>query len=344
MILTDAILRNLTQLWQHFNQQPILHQCSIVIVSLLSLTCFSIICFTKLTRGTCRSKNKLLGKTALVTGANSGIGFETAKDFARRGARVILAVRNMQKGIEAAKKIMDSTGNNNLVVRKLDLVSMEQVRKFAQQVKQSEKRLDILVLNAGIALTRKYLTEENLEVHMASNHFGHFLLTNCLLTLLCQSSMDQDRALTDPVRIIVVSSVMHWYGKIELDNLNSEKCFKASRIYSDTKLANLLFTFELSRKLIKYGYRNVIVNAVHPGPVQTNLFNNIPYCGWIIKLLVGLLYYSPEVNTQILYRTVQGGIQIYSAIPQWLSAKNGRSCLEGSTVKGQPELALSWLS
>jgi NAD(P)-dependent dehydrogenase (short-subunit alcohol dehydrogenase family) len=88
----------------------------------------------------------------------------------------------------------------------------------------------------------------------------------------------------------------HFLGKIELDNLNSEKYFKSSRIYGDTKLANLLFTFELNRKLRGEGYTNVIVNAVHPGPVHTNLFRNIPYYGWIIKLFIGLLYYTPEVS------------------------------------------------
>ena len=142
----------------------------------------------------------------------------------------------------------------------------------------------------------KYLTEENLELHMVSNHFGHFLLTNLLLPLLCESSIIKDRPSTDPVRIVVVSSVMHWYGKIEFDNLNSEKHFNPARIYNDTKLANLLFTFEMSRKLKKEGFNNVIVNAVHPGPVQTNLFHNLNYLGLIIKFLVGLLYYSPKVN------------------------------------------------
>ena len=102
--------------------------------------------------------------------------------------------------------------------------------------------------------------------------------------------------ITDPVRIVVLSSVAHWYGKIEVDNLNAERYYKASRIYADTKLANLLFTFELARKLAVEGFHNIIVNAVHPGPVSTGLFRNIPYYGWIIKFLTQILYYSPEVS------------------------------------------------
>ena len=98
-----------------------------------------------------------------------------------------------------------------MMVRKLDLSSLNNVRNFASEIQQSEPRLDILILNAGIALTQKYLTEDNLELHMATNHFGHFLLTNLLLPLMCQTSMLKNRTSLDPVRIICVSSIAHWY-------------------------------------------------------------------------------------------------------------------------------------
>ena len=126
----------------------------------------------------------------------SGIGLETARDLANRGARVILAVRNLQKGIQAAQDIMSTTGNHNLVVRKLNLSSLSNIRNFVQEINYSESRLDILILNAGIALTQKYLTEDNLELHMATNHFGHFLLTNLLLPMLCESSILKNRSST----------------------------------------------------------------------------------------------------------------------------------------------------
>ena len=126
----------------------------------------------------------------------SGIGLETARDVANRGARVILAVRNLQKGIQAAQDIMSTTGNHNLVVRKLNLSSLSNIRNFVQEINYSESRLDILILNAGIALTQKYLTEDNLELHMATNHFGHFLLTNLLLPMLCETSILKNRSST----------------------------------------------------------------------------------------------------------------------------------------------------
>ena len=119
--------------------------------------------------------------------------------------------------------------------------------------------------------------------------------------------------MTDPVRIVVLSSVAHWYGKIEVDNLNAERYYKASRIYADTKLANLLFTFELARKLAVEGFHNIIVNAVHPGPVSTGLFRNIPYYGWIIKFLTQILYYSPEVSFyNILLNKASGSLSTKS--------------------------------
>ena len=105
----------------------------------------------------------------------------------------------------------------------------------------------------------------------------------------------------------------HWYGKIEVDNLNAERYYKASRIYADTKLANLLFTFELARKLAVDGFHNIIVNAVHPGPVSTGLFRNIPYYGWIIKFLTQILYYSPEVSFyNILLNKASGSLSTKS--------------------------------
>ena len=274
---TEYFFKVRDTIWEKVSELPWELQMVLTVLACILLMTLTIKIYVKLTRVKCSPKIRLDGKTALITGANSGIGLETARDFAQRGARVILAVNNMSKGIEAARDIMRTTRSNNLVVRKLDLASLEEVRKFAQKINEAEQKLDILVLNSRLAgIHRKYLTEENLELHMVSNHFGHFLLTNLLLPLLCESSIIKDRPTTDPVRIVMVSSDTHWSGKIELDNLNSERQFNPKRIYSDTQLANLLFNYEMSRKLIKEGYKNIIVNAVQTSnhPVLKLLYNS----------------------------------------------------------------------
>ena len=141
---------------------------------------------------------------------------------------------------------------------------------------------------------------------MASNHFGHFLLTNLLLPLLCETSITQRRTLSDPVRIIVVSSLMHWQGKIELDNLNSERHFEPDKIFSNTKLANLLFAFELSRKLRSEGFINVTVNAAHAGKVQNNLLGHISFHGLIHNFIGGFMHSTHKVSCYLEHYKRQG--------------------------------------
>ncbi|TRY77855.1 hypothetical protein TCAL_11902, partial [Tigriopus californicus] len=181
----------------------------------------------------------------------------------------------MDRGLEAVNKIKIESNNKNVVVQTLDLSSIASVRKSAREFLKRERRLDILILNAGIALTKKYLTEDNFEVHMASNHFGHFLLTNLLVPLLVNSSMKK----ANPGRIVVVSSLAHWWGKIELDNLNSER------------------SYDLARRLKN---SNIIVNAIHPGAVQTGLFRHIPYFGPIFHFFAGLAIKNPKALDESL--------------------------------------------
>ncbi|XP_045024832.1 retinol dehydrogenase 14 isoform X3 [Daphnia magna] len=133
------------------------------------------------TLGVCTSTKKLTGKTVIITGANTGIGKETAIDLAKRGARVILACRDPKKAAIAKDDIIRESGNKNVVIRQLDLASLKSVRKFAADILKSELRLDVLINNAGCATIEKTLTEDGLEYQMQSNHFGHFLLTNLLL-------------------------------------------------------------------------------------------------------------------------------------------------------------------
>lgn len=153
--------------------------------------------------GVCHSKARLDGKTVLITGANTGIGKETAVDMARRGARVILACRDMERANKAAEEVKKRSGNDSVIVRKLDLASLQSIRQLAKDVLASEERLDVLINNAGIMSCPKWKTEDGFEMQFGVNHLGHFLLTNCLLDLLKKSS---------PSRIVNVSSLAHERG------------------------------------------------------------------------------------------------------------------------------------
>lgn len=203
-------------------------------------------------------------KTVIVTGANTGIGKETARDLARRGAKVILACRNLKEGNKARVDIVASTGNNMVEVRYLDLSSMDSVRQFANNIINTEPRLDVLINNAGAAGLKNKMTADNLQLGMQVNHFGPFLLTCLLLGLLKKSA---------PSRILMVSSWLHKTAKFDLDNLNFEKWFSSLQVYSYSKLANILTANELSRKLKGTG---VTVNSVHPGTVLTDVWRKIP--------------------------------------------------------------------
>ncbi|KAK4017950.1 hypothetical protein OUZ56_000024 [Daphnia magna] len=223
------------------------------------------------TLGVCTSTKKLTGKTVIITGANTGIGKETAIDLAKRGARVILACRDPKKAAIAKDDIIRESGNKNVVIRQLDLASLKSVRKFAADILKSELRLDVLINNAGCATIEKTLTEDGLEYQMQSNHFGHFLLTNLLLGLIIK---------TGTARIINVSSEAHRMAKrLNLDDLTFDRepaDSKILRIYGATKLCNILFSKELAKKLEPFG-KNITVNALHPGVVHTEFSRFLPY-------------------------------------------------------------------
>lgn len=215
------------------------------------------------TTGKCKDLNTMKGKTVIITGANSGIGRETAKELAKRNGRIILACRSIKKGMEAAKEIVSSTGNLDVVVKFLDLSSINSVQTFAKEIIETEERLDVLINNAGIAGQPNHvLTEDGIEFTLASNYFGHFVLTLLLLDLLKNSA---------PSRIINVSSTMYSWAKIDLEDLNLLIDYKPFTAYCNSKLANILHTLELSKRLKGTG---VTVNAVHPGAVKTNIMKN----------------------------------------------------------------------
>ena len=214
--------------------------------------------------GVCRSKARLDGKTVIITGANTGIGLETAVDLAKRNARVILACRSVERGEKAAVEVRKRSNNDNAVFRQLDLASLESVRKFAGKILEEEPRIDILINNAGVmALPKRNLTKDGFEMQFGTNHLGHFLLTNLLL----------DRIKEAPsARIVNVSSAAHRQGKMDFDNLNSEKSYVPWVAYGTSKLANILFTRSLAKRLEG---TNVTANSLHPGVINTELARHL---------------------------------------------------------------------
>ncbi|XP_066280163.1 retinol dehydrogenase 14-like isoform X1 [Branchiostoma lanceolatum] len=218
--------------------------------------------------------DRLDGKTVIITGANAGIGKETARALAAKGARVILACRDTTKAEAAANDIRETTGNGNVVVEELNLASLASVRKFATRIKKRETSLDILINNAGVSACPKWVTEDGFERQFATNHLGHFLLTNVLLDLLKKSA---------PSRVVIVSAVLYKRGKINFDDINSEKSYSPHGAYCQSMLAVVLFMRELARRLEGTG---VTANALHPGVVSTELSRNFSTTlGWIMLLL-----------------------------------------------------------
>ena len=217
--------------------------------------------------GVCRSLAQMKGKTVIITGANTGIGKETALDLARREARVILACRDLEKAEKAAADIRRKTEGlvkADLIVKRLDLASLKSVNDFCDDILKTEDRIDVLVNNAGIFQCPFWKTEDGFEMQFGVNYLGHFLLTNRLLNLLKKSS---------PSRIVMVSSALHKRGKIDFDNLNSEKQYDKGAAYASSKLAMVLFAKELHRQLEG---TEVSVYTLHPGVVRTELGRHFP--------------------------------------------------------------------
>ena len=201
------------------------------------------------------------GRVAIVTGANSGIGWDTARALAQKGATVIMACRNLQKANPAADQIKALNPAGKAVVMSLELADLDAVRAFAAAFRDSYDRLDMLINNAGVMNTPYGKTAQGFEQQFGINHLGHFALTGLLLDLLNA---------TPQARVVTVSSFGHRLGAINFDDLNWERGYAAQRAYAQSKLANLLFTYELQRKL-SAASQGTLAAAVHPGWTATNL-------------------------------------------------------------------------
>ncbi len=202
------------------------------------------------------------GRTAIVTGANTGLGFETAAALAARGARVVLAVRNLDKGKEALTRIANATPGAQVELQHLDLSSLGSIRAAAGELNAKLDAIDLLINNAGVMYPPKQVTEDGFELQFATNHLGPFALTGLLL----------DRLL--PVagsRVVTVSSIGHrMRAAIHFDDLNWDRRYSPVAAYAQSKLANLLFTYELQRRL-QAAHRSTVAVAAHPGASDTDL-------------------------------------------------------------------------
>lgn len=245
---------------------------------------------------------QLTGKIAIITGSNTGIGRETALDFVRRGAVVIMACRNVEKGESAAEYVRVETGDEgNVHVRRLDLSSLSSVREFAEKFLEDFDALHILVNNAGVMVCPYGLTEDGFEQQMGVNHYGHFALTNLLLPRMKDSGGG---------RVVNVSSSAHKPERFVIDDLNWEKrTYSPIYAYCQSKLANVLFTKELNRKLDGTG---ITTYTLHPGAVKTDLQRHHSFLNCCCSCM-GCCAKTPTEGAQTsIYCALEEGLEVQS--------------------------------
>ena len=232
-------------------------------------------------------KADMNGKICLVTGATNGIGKATAQALAQMGASVVIVGRNGAKTAQLVEEIRTTSGNQNVDSLLADLSSQEDVRRLADEFKSKYPHLHVLLNNAGGTFTTRQLTVDGIEMTFALNHLAYFLLTNLLLDTIKASA---------PARIINVSSDAHSGGKIDFDNLQGERTYSSFGPYGNSKLANILFTNELARRLEGTG---VTVNALHPGLTRTGFGKNNPgFFMKIMQVIIPLVARSPEKGAE----------------------------------------------
>uniref|UniRef100_A0A1B6MDC8 Uncharacterized protein n=2 Tax=Graphocephala atropunctata TaxID=36148 RepID=A0A1B6MDC8_9HEMI len=242
--------------------------------------------------GKCTSKARLDGKTVIITGCNTGIGKYTVLDLYSRGARVVMACRNVEKAEEARDWVIEQRtgqeGLGQLSVCHLDLSSLASVQKCAEKLLDEENHIHILINNAGIMMCPRSLTEDGYELQFATNHLGHFLFTLILLPKIISSA---------PSKIINVSSEAHkWCKSLYLDDINLEKSYNPQTSYFRSKAANILFSRELTRRLEGTG---VSVYSVHPGAVDTELLRHLDSVTWrVLRYFANFFMKTPEQGAQ----------------------------------------------
>ena len=230
------------------------------------------------------------GRTAVITGANTGLGYETAAALAAKGAQVVIAVRNLDKGKDAARRIKQATPGADVAVQELDLSSLDSVRSAADELRSTHDVIDLLINNAGVMMTPKSTTKDGFELQFGTNHLGHFALTNLLL----------DRVVAAPgSRIVTVSSTGHRFARgIRFDDLQWDRDYSRVGAYGQAKLANLMFTYELQRRLSSNPRpgTDTIAVAAHPGGSNTELMRNLPVAIRGVGALLTPLFQGPDMG------------------------------------------------
>lgn len=269
------------------------------------------------------------GRTAIVTGANSGLGYDTAAALAGKGAQVVLAVRNLDKGNEAVDRIKNSTPNAAVSLTELDLSSLDSVRRAADELRTAHPRIDLLINNAGVMyVPNRETTADGFEMQFGTNHLGHFALTGLLLESLLN---------VDGSRVVTVSSVGHRIlARIRFEDPHFETGYNRVRAYGQSKLANLLFTYELQRRLAAKG-ASTIATAAHPGLSDTELMRYMP--GFIPDLVWKVVAQPPNKGALPTLRAatdpgVQGG-QYYG--PDGIGEVTGNPKLVASSAQSHDE-------
>lgn len=300
----------------------------LLLLSLL-LLCYCYYLVTKWAKGgQCISQVRLDGRIVLITGANTGIGKETALDLARRGAEVHLLCRDVKKGEDAAEDIKNKVGKE-VIVHTLDVSSLESVRECVKEITAKLEKVDILINNAGVMGCPLTRTKDGFELQFATNHLGPFLLTLELLPLIRKGKKP---------RIVVVSSIGHKMGKIWFEDLNfSFIPYKPFKAYNQSKLANILFTRELARRELEAG-SGVTVNCLHPGVVRTELSRYKHH-----TFGAGVFHYFTQILMAPLFKTAESGAQtsIFCAVDESLEGVTGKyfaDCKEVETSEDAKKL------
>jgi NAD(P)-dependent dehydrogenase (short-subunit alcohol dehydrogenase family) len=263
------------------------------------------------------------GRTCLITGASSGIGRTTALRLARLDAKLVLVCRDRARGEETIAAIQRTTGNRDATLLLADLSSQQSIRQMASEFLAAGEPLHVLINNAGVVNTQRTLTVDGIETVFAVNHLAYFLVTHLLLDRLRASA---------PARIVNVASHAHRYGTMDFDDLGGERTYKAMRIYGRSKLANILFTYELARRLSGSG---ITANCLHPGAVATGLGKNN---GSGVRILIAMLH--------PFFRTPEAGAatSIYLASSpevEGLSGKYFTDCKEARSSRESYDQAIA---